>query len=96
MDFWRSATCASLSLGLVVLYRDLFDWQGPVTRFLSRNAFGVYVLHAPVLIAVTRVMHDWTVAPQWKFLLASLVGVVASFLVVGLLARRVPGLRAVL
>lgn len=96
MDFWRSATCASLSLGLVVLYRDLFDWQGPVTGFLSRNAFGVYVLHAPVLIAVTRVMHDWSVAPQWKFLLASLIGVVASFLVVGLLARRVPGLRAVL
>jgi hypothetical protein len=49
-----------------------------------------------VLIAVTRVMHDWSVAPQWKFLLASLIGVVASFLVVGLLARRVPGLRAVL
>jgi len=96
IDLWRSATCASLSLGLVVLYRDLFDCQGPVTRFLSRNAFGVYVLHAPVLIAVTRIMHDWSVAPQWKFLLASLVGVVASFLVVGLLARRVPGLRAVL
>ncbi len=96
MDFWRSVTCASLSLGLMVLYRDLFNYQGPVTRFLSRNAFGVYVLHAPVLVSVTRVMHDWTIAPQWKFLLASLVGVVASFLVVGLLARRVPGLRAIL
>ncbi len=30
-DFWRSAACASLSLGLVVLYRDRFDGQGPVT-----------------------------------------------------------------
>ena len=96
LDLWRSATCVSLSLGLVTLYRDIFDEQGPVTRFLGRNAFGVYVFHPPILIAVTLALRGWPLVPQWKFLIASILGVVASFLAVGFMVRRVPGLRAVL
>ena len=96
MDLWRSGTCVSLSLGLITLFRDHFDWQGPVTSFLSRSAFGVYVLHPPILVAVTRAMQGVSLEAGWKFLIASAIGVTASFLVVGLLARRVPVLKAVL
>jgi glucans biosynthesis protein C len=96
MDLWRSGTCVSLSLGLITFFRDFFDWQGPVTSFLSRSAFGVYVLHPPILVAITRAMQGISLTAGSKFLMASAIGVVASFLVVGLLARRVPVLQAVL
>ncbi|MFX8692438.1 hypothetical protein ABTM44_18065, partial [Acinetobacter baumannii] len=61
MDFWRAGTCIAMSVGLVTLFRDAFDVQGRFTRFLSRSAFGVYVFHAPVLIAITRALHEWSI-----------------------------------
>jgi peptidoglycan/LPS O-acetylase OafA/YrhL len=95
IDVWRSFTCVSLSLGLVTLYRDYLNGQGPVARFLTRNAFGVYVFHPPILIAVTRLLHDWPFGVAGRFLLASVLGIAGSFLFVGLVARRLPWVRAI-
>jgi glucans biosynthesis protein C len=96
MDLWRSFTCLSLSLGLVGLYRHCFNSQGPVARFLTRNAFGVYVFHAPILILVTRLLHEWPAAISVKFLIASAAGVALTFLFVGLVAQRTPGIRQII
>ncbi len=96
MDLWRSFTCASLTLGLVTLYRTRFDGETPASRFLTRNAFGVYIVHPPILIAATRALHEWPADVALKVLLASAIGIAGSFLLVGLVARRVPGLRAII
>ena len=94
MDLWRSVTCLTLSVGILALARDHCDRQGPVARFLTRNAFGVYVVHAPILVVITRALHDWPVGVAAKFLFASAAGIAASFLFVGFVMRRTPGLRA--
>ena len=94
MDVWRSAMCLCLARGLVTFYRDHFNQQGALARFLSRNAFGVYVFHAPILIAITRILQSGLDDPLAKFLLASLLAIPATFLFVGLVVRRAPGLRA--
>ena len=96
MDLWRSCTCVCLTLGLLTLYRDHFNTQGPVARFLTRNAFGVYVFHPPILIATTRALHDWPVDLSIKFAVACIVAVAATFLFVGFVARRMPGVRAII
>ena len=96
MDLWRSFTCASLTLGLLSLYRARFDGHNAASTFLTRNAFGVYVVHPPILIALTRALHEWPSGVAVKFALASAAAIVLSFLAVGLVARRVPGLRAVI
>ena len=95
MDLWRSSTCVCLALGLITLYRDRCNSQGPVSRFLTRNAFGVYVFHAPILIAATRILQLWPVDVWVKFCAASVIAIIVSFLFVGLVARRTPGLRAI-
>ncbi len=96
MALWRSAVCVSLGLGLVTLYRDHFNRQGPVARFLTRNAFGVYLFHPPILIAITLALQGWPAESLVKFALASAAAVVASFGFVGFVARRTPLIRAVL
>ncbi len=96
MDAWRAGMCVSLTLGLVTLYRDRFNAQGPVARFLTRNAFGVYVFHPPILIGATQILRHWPADAAIKFLVASVVAVTATFLFVGVVARRTPGLRAIL
>ena len=96
MDAWRAGMCVSLTLGLVTLYRDRFDTTGPMARFLTRNAFGVYVFHPPILIAATRILQEWPADAAIKFLVASIIGVTATFIFVGLVARKILGLRAIL
>ena len=96
MDLWRSFTCLSLGIGLVTLYRDHLDRQGRVARFLTVNAFGVYVFHPPILIAITRALHRVPADNLLKFACASLLAVAATFLFVGLVVRRTPVLRSVL
>lgn len=96
MDAWRSFTCLALSLGLIILYRDRFNSQGQIARFLTRSSFGVYVLHAPILIAITRALHVVPASTGLKFAVASICGTAISFLIVGFVAKRTPGLRAAL
>jgi peptidoglycan/LPS O-acetylase OafA/YrhL len=96
MDLWRAITCLCVSLGLITLYRDRFNRQGPVTSFLARNAFGVYVFHPPILIAITWALVVLPAGVALKFLVAAALAVAATFLFVGLVAKRTPGLRAIL
>src|SRR5262249_45005668 len=56
---WEAWVCVALSLALITLYRTRFDLQGRVARFLSANAFAVYVFHPPILIGVTRLLQAW-------------------------------------
>jgi surface polysaccharide O-acyltransferase-like enzyme len=95
-DMWEALVCVAVSLGLVVLYRDHFDRQGRLSQFLSDNAFAVFVFHPPILIAVTRLLHDFPASPWLKFLTATVFGTIASFLFAALVARRIPFLRAML
>jgi hypothetical protein len=48
------------------------------------------------LVAITRLLHFLPASIGLKFALASLGGILASFLIVGFVAQRTPGLRAVL
>ena len=96
MDVWRAGMCVSLTLGLITLYRERFNGAGPVARFLTRNAFGVYVFHPPILIAATLILQHWPMVAAVKFAVSSVIGVSVTFLFVGAIARRTPGLRAIL
>jgi hypothetical protein len=44
---WESFFCIGICLGLLVLFRDKYNIQDSLSRFLSENAFGVYVFHTP-------------------------------------------------
>ena len=46
---FESIFAVGMTVALLILFRERFDAQGPVRRFLSRNAFAVYVLHPIVL-----------------------------------------------
>ncbi len=50
---WESFMFVGISLGLLTIFREKNNTQGPVRRFLSEHAFGVYVFHAPILVALS-------------------------------------------
>ena len=83
-------------LGLLVLYREKFNWQGRFTRLISENAFGVYVLHPPVVIATALLLRGVPLHPVIKFFIVTVMGVVITFTASAAILRRLPGLRRIL
>ena len=54
---------------------------GKLRRFLSENAFGVYVFHPPVLVAITLAFRDLHLDPLAKWCLLALIVLPACFAV---------------
>ena len=52
-----------MSLGLIALYRQRFNRQGRSAKFLSDNAFAVYLFHPPVIIALAILLHPVAAPP---------------------------------
>lgn len=94
LALWEQVTGVALGLGAIGFCARYLNQDGPALRWLSDRSFGVYVFHAPVLVALTMLMLPLQAS---RFLLAALLtaaGLLASYLVADLI-RRVPGLRSV-
>ena len=94
--FWESFFCVGICVGLIVLFRDKFNRQGTTARWLSDNCFAVYFFHTPLLIAVTLAMRSIAAPKPIKFLVATTLGVVVTYVASSLVFRRIPLLKRVL
>jgi len=94
--FWESFFCLGICLGLLVMFREKFNRQGPIARWLSDNCFAVYLFHTPLLIAVTFALRSLTAPKPVKFLLATILGVTVTYFASSLIFRRIPFLKRVL
>jgi hypothetical protein len=92
---WEAWLCVAAGLALITLFRTYCDRQGQLARFLSANAFAVYVVHPPILIGAARLLAGWHGPPLAKFAAAWILGGIASFAVAALV-RCVPQVRKVL
>lgn len=92
---WEQLSGVALGLGAMALFQRRFNTEGPVARWMARHSFGVYVLHAPILVALAVVMHPLPGGPVVKMLLLTGLGLLLSH-VAAALAKRVPGLRQIL
>ena len=93
---WESSTCVAISFALLVLFRDRFNSQGRAAKFLSDNAFSVYVFHPPLLILAARALAVLPWHPLIKFVILTAMGLVISYCLSAILFRRIPGLRRLL
>jgi fucose 4-O-acetylase-like acetyltransferase len=93
ISFWESFFCVGVCLGLIVLFRDIFNRQGKLARWLSDNCFSVYVFHPPLLIAVTLAMRSLDAPKLAKFLLATVLGTVVTYVASSVVFRRIPLLK---
>lgn len=96
LALWEQLAGLGLVLGLLALFSARFNTDGRVSRWLADRSFGVYVLHAPVLVALTMAMRPWeSASPYVLVAMLTVGGLLCSFLLADLV-RRIPGLRAVL
>ena len=91
---WEAFFAVSVSIGLLTLYREKANVRNRGTGLLADTCFGIYVFHAPILVAVSMVLRTYTVYPLAK---AAIAAAVAFALSLGFawVVRKVPGLRRV-
>jgi peptidoglycan/LPS O-acetylase OafA/YrhL len=89
---WEAFFCVGICLGLLVLFRDRRNSRSRLGGFLSDHAFGVYVFHAPILVAVSVSLAAIALYPLAKAILVAVLALPAAFLFAALV-RRVPPLK---
>ena len=88
-SFWESFFCVAMSTGLFVLFKEKFNGCGKLALFLKDNAFGVYVFHAPILVAITMALKGFQLNPVAKMYIMSLIVIPTTFILVSLI-RKIP------
>jgi glucan biosynthesis protein C len=85
-----------MSFGVLAGFRAWFTGQGRFVKFMSDNAFAVYVIHAPILVALGLALAPLALAPAAKFALLWALGAMVSFGVAAPIARRLPAIGSIL
>lgn len=96
LSLWEALVCVGMSFGVLALFRAQLGRQRRFSKFMSDNAFAVYVIHPPILVALALLIAPLAEPPVAKFLLLWTLGLVACFGLAAPLARRVPRLGDIL
>ncbi|MDA0814419.1 MAG: acyltransferase family protein [Verrucomicrobia bacterium] len=92
---WEQFAGVGLSLGALAFFSRKLDFENALMRWLAERSFAVYVLHAPVLVALAMFFRA---LPQNMYGLAALLtatGLLASYIVADFI-RRIPVFRTFL
>jgi glucan biosynthesis protein C len=92
---WEQLTGLGLALGVLSWFSRRLDRTTPFLTWLGDRAFGVYVFHAPVLIALTIAIRSAGLNPFALAAVLTVTTLVATYALADL-ARRLPGLRSIL
>jgi peptidoglycan/LPS O-acetylase OafA/YrhL len=92
---WEPLVAWGLIAGWLLLARK---WMNQPSRFWSwvnRRAYAVYIIHPPVLVGVSLLLHPWAAPALVKFCVTGTLACAATWLAADPLVR-LPGLRRVL
>jgi hypothetical protein len=96
MSTLESLAGVGISLGCLAIFREKFNRQGRWAAFFSANAFAVYVFHPPILIVITRLMSGWPGEALLKFLVATLLSILVTYVLSAFVFRKIPLLKNIL
>ncbi len=86
---WDSTFSVGICLALLTFFRRFLNRQIRFGRFLSQQAFTVYIIHIPVIVLLALAMRGIHLESLLKFALAALIGVPLCF-ALAFLVRKIP------
>jgi glucans biosynthesis protein C len=94
-SLWETVIATSLSIGLIVAFREMFFRPSHLLAVAATASFGAYILHPPIVVALQVMIQGFAIPALLKFLIVSLIGIVLAFAAAHW-ASNVPGVRAML
>jgi len=86
---WEQILAVSMIVALFGIFKKKFNNQGKLAKTLSASAFGVFILHTPILIAIGVIFRYWKIYPLLKFIVLSPVALIVCFILASLV-RKLP------
>jgi len=86
---WDSTFAVGICLGLITLFRKLFDRQGRFGRFLSQHSYTVYVIHIPIVVFLGVALKGIELGSLLKFGVAAVIAVPLCF-ILAYIVRKIP------
>lgn len=93
-SIWEQLVGFSLIFGLLGIFKKHFNIQGNFAKQLSGGAYGVYVFHPPILVAISAIFLNMNLPQLLKFVVLAPVALFACFLCAWLV-KKLPALSKV-
>jgi len=77
---WESILCCGMCIGLTVLFREKFNFQGRLGKILAQSQYAAYIFHVPILTLFQGLMLGVQLPPLAKFALVTAVSIPVTFL----------------
>lgn len=92
---WEQVVGFALIIGLLGIAKKYFNKQGNLVRKLSDSAYGVYIIHPPVIVGLAALFVSWNINQLLKFMIVAPVALFTCFLLAWLI-KRTPGVNKVI
>jgi peptidoglycan/LPS O-acetylase OafA/YrhL len=93
--FWEPFVAWGLIAAWLLLFRTTMNRPSGFWSWLNRRAYAVYILHPPVLVALSLLLHAWSAPALVKFAATGTLTCLATWLVADV-AVRTPGVRQII
>jgi surface polysaccharide O-acyltransferase-like enzyme len=93
---WENVFCISAVISTIYLGRKYDNHQGRLIKAMSKDAFAVYVFHAPVVVAFTYYMKDVPLDPLLKFFIVFVAATSFTFALCHYCIMKIPLAKRVL
>lgn len=94
-EYREALLCTGVCIGLLALFKKYFNRTGRMIQILSDNAFGAYILHVSVVVALQYALDPVQAKAFTLFVVVSVLSIPGSFLA-SILLRRIPGMKRVI
>jgi fucose 4-O-acetylase-like acetyltransferase len=92
--FWEPFVAWGLISAWLLFFRARMNQPSAYWAWLNRRAYAVYIIHPPILVAISLLLHQWIAPALIKFRVTGGLACIACWLVADPLVR-MPGLRRV-
>jgi peptidoglycan/LPS O-acetylase OafA/YrhL len=91
---WEPFVAWGLIAGWLLLFRTYMNRPSTFWSWLNRRAYAVYIIHPPVLVGVTLLLHGWQAPALVKFAVTGTLACAATWIASDPLVR-LPGVRRI-
>jgi peptidoglycan/LPS O-acetylase OafA/YrhL len=92
--FWEPFVAWGLIAAWLLIFRQRMNRASAIWAWLNRRAYAVYIIHPPVLVGISLLLHEWAAPALVKFGVTGTLSCAACWLIADPLVR-LPGLRRV-